>query len=427
MSGKRQIELQFTSKAARVAFAGLICALVAVLSLRLGRISWAAEQAEFPEVGNIWGALAVDERNADLHNWAGLLYLNGDSAQPEKAVSEFRRATTLAPENAQFWANLGRACFSANDLECAASAYEQSFAAAPSRPQFLNELAMFHLATGDIQKALPEVARLLEMEPASARFALGVCLQQASPEVVWRNVVQHHPRRSVQIEFFNLLTNRALDEDARRFWTEYVSSRPALTLQEAAPYLGVLERKQDLSDLVRVYRDLEDLHVAGIPPRSGDNLVVNSGFEQTPTNIGLDWHLTQEPFLDTEVVPIGTGNALMLNFTVASNAEYESAYEWVAVDPNRKYQFGARVRAEEITSDSGPRLLIVDPSCDQCASATSEGTTGTASWHLVSAEFTTAPTTHAVRLLVWRPRSRSYPPDISGQFWIDNVWLREIH
>jgi tetratricopeptide (TPR) repeat protein len=423
----RQIDMQQNSAIARTVFVLTVCFAVGFFSYCVARIAWAAEQVESRDRSRIPMALAADESNPSLHNWAGILYLDGDQLQSERAVQEFRRAAALNPRVADYWANLGRACFITNDPGCAEGAYERSVVAAPLNPRFLNELAMYYLATGNMQKALRGVHRLLEIEPATANSALSLCLRAVSPELLWSAVVHDQTKVAVRMEFFQILSERGMGDSAERYWAEFAASRPTLSLEDAEPYLNFLESKRNYSVLIQVWQDLENLHAKGIPSRAEGNLVVNPGFEQTPTNLGLDWHLRPEQFLDTQIAASERGNALQLEFTVPHNAEHEPAYQIVPVSPGKTYQLRGRARSQEITSDSGPRLRIVDPACSDCVNASSDGATGTTEWHDISATFTAGPATQLVRLSVWRPRSRSFPTEISGRFWLDDVSLRSLY
>jgi hypothetical protein len=115
-----------------------------------------------------------------------------------------------------------------------------------------------------------------------------------------------------------------------------------------------------------------------------------------------------------------------VDFTVPNNAVYEPVMEFVAVEPGQTYVLAGYVRSEAIASDSGPRLRAVDPGCPACLDVSTEGTTGTTGWRQVSVQFTTGATTEAVRISVYRPRSRVFPMDISGQAWFDDVSVRPI-
>jgi tetratricopeptide (TPR) repeat protein len=426
MTTNRQIEMWENSLFARTVFVLTVCFAVSLFSYRVARIAWAAEQVDSVDRSRIPTVLAADESNPALHNWAGSLYLDGEQLQPEKAVREFTRAVDLNPRVADYLANLGRSCFITGDLGCAQQAYERSVAAAPLQPHFLNELAMYYLATGDTQQALPGFHRLLEMEPAAANSALSVCLRTVSPDFLWNAVVHDQTKVEIRVEFLQILGEQGKGDTAQRFWADFVASRPTLSLDDTKPYLEFLESQRNYSQLIQVWHDLESLRAAGVPSRKPGNLVVNPGFEQPPTNLGLDWHLQPEQFLDTRIVASDHGNALQLEFTVPHNAEHESAYQLVPVTPGKTYEVRGRARSEEITSDSGPRLRVVDPACDECVNVSSDGAIGTSEWHKLSASFTAGLATQLVRISVWRPRGRSFPTEISGRFWLDDVSLRSL-
>ena len=118
--------------------------------------------------------------------------------------------------------------------------------------------------------------------------------------------------------------------------------------------------------------------------------------------------------------------ALRIDFTVPRNSDYELAYQFVPVVPGRTYQLSAYVKSQAITSDSGPRLRVLDQNCAACLEVTTEGSSGTTDWHPVTTQFTTGPTTDLIRLSIWRPRGRSYPMEISGQAWFDDISLHPI-
>jgi hypothetical protein len=112
-----------------------------------------------------------------------------------------------------------------------------------------------------------------------------------------------------------------------------------------------------------------------------------------------------------------------VDFEVKRNDDNEPVYQAVPVVPNGQYRLEAFVRSESITSDSGPRLRVRDPTCSECLDASSEPTIGTTRWHAVPLNFSTGPKTRLVQVSVWRPRSRAFPTEISGEFWLDAVSL----
>jgi hypothetical protein len=155
--------------------------------------------------------------------------------------------------------------------------------------------------------------------------------------------------------------------------------------------------------------------------------VFNGDFEQVPLNAGFDWRATplRDVAVDFQAPRVFRGNkAVRVDFTVNQNEEYEILSQIVPVAPLRNYRLEAYVRSESITSDSGPRLRILDFVAPARLDVSTSPVLGTTDWHPVVLTFSTGPTTRLVRLAVWRPRSRRFPTEISGSFWIDAISLR---
>jgi len=117
---------------------------------------------------------------------------------------------------------------------------------------------------------------------------------------------------------------------------------------------------------------------------------------------------------------------LRIDFAVGRNADYELLNQIVRIKPNTQYQLTAYVRSDNLTSDSGPRLRVVEMGCGDCAARTSDPTVGTTPWHQIDVEFMTQAQTQAVKISFWRPQNQPYPSDITGTVWLDNVTLRTV-
>jgi hypothetical protein len=160
-----------------------------------------------------------------------------------------------------------------------------------------------------------------------------------------------------------------------------------------------------------------------------DNLIFNGDFEQVPLNAGFDWRTREVPYLSLAFPDSGAyrgSRCLRLDFTVGRNDESEAVYQFVPVVPYQGYSLTAYARSNNITSDSGPRLRVLDPACPACLDVSSETTVGTTPWHPVSLKFSTGDHAQVVRVSVWRPRSRTFPTAITGTFWLDTVSLERL-
>ena len=197
----------------------------------------------------------------------------------------------------------------------------------------------------------------------------------------------------------------------------------------AEPYLDKLLQFGHIDEAQGVWRDLQALGVVSrAPAGEQDNLVFNGDFEQTPLDAGLDWRHEADPYmaLDFADESAHTGRrCLRIDFTVGRNEEHAPVYHWVPVAPNQAYRLTAYVRSQDITSDSGPRLRVTDPLHPDSAPALSEATIGTTPWRQVGLDFCTGADTKLVQLSIIRLRSRGFPSEITGSFWLDNVILKQ--
>ncbi len=153
----------------------------------------------------------------------------------------------------------------------------------------------------------------------------------------------------------------------------------------------------------------------------------NGGFEQPPLGAGFDWRSQPSSYVSVDFAdasPYEGAHCLRVDFPVGQNDEFEPVYQILPVVPNQAYTLAAYVRSRDITSDSGPRLRVTDPDCPSCLDASTDTTVGSTPWHTVTLRFSAGPQTQAVRVSVWRPRSRVFPMEISGSFWLDAVSVR---
>jgi hypothetical protein len=159
------------------------------------------------------------------------------------------------------------------------------------------------------------------------------------------------------------------------------------------------------------------------------NLVYNGRFNHLPLDAGFDWRDPNTQYVETDFQdPYGERDStcLRVDYAAGKNLESEPVYEFVPVMPNHSYRLQADVRTDSVTSDSGPRLRVLDPVCPECLNVSTETTVGTTPWHQLTLDFTTGAQTRLVRLSVWRIRSRTFPMEISGSFWLDNVSITPL-
>jgi hypothetical protein len=194
----------------------------------------------------------------------------------------------------------------------------------------------------------------------------------------------------------------------------------------AMPYVDRLLDNLEYDQAKQVWTDLQSKGLISANKPTGE-LVFNGSFTEKPLNGGFDWRLREQPYLYLDVARPAScqeDSCLYVNFTVPQNLEYEPAYEIIPVKPHQLYSLSAYVRSQDITSDSGPRLRVADPQCAACLSVMTPPVVETRAWHKVELTFITGAHTQVVKLSVFRPRSRVFPMEISGEFWLNSVSIK---
>jgi tetratricopeptide (TPR) repeat protein len=380
---------------------------------------------ETPTVGR-W-LLALDADDPRLQNRLGQVY---EDIDPAESLRHLRRATQLSPDSRHYWSDLESACESMADTECIDQAGERLLKLCPMVPSYHWLAAQSSLRTNQLDRALAEFRRLLELDPTYAAATWSSLQTVQKPDPIFQKVLADSADVQLKVGYVDFLSDQGDNDTAYRIWRLVVADSRPFPFSSAAPYLERLIALGRIEEAVNVWQDLERL---GIVKRyeadEKDNLIFNGDFEQSPLNAGFDWRVGPLTYLAVDFSAPGAyhgARCLRVDFTVSRNDEYEPAYQIVPVLPHHAYTLEAYVRSEDITSDTGPCLRVSDTQPAGFPDAISDTTVGTTPWHPLRLSFSTGPQTRAVRLSFWRPRSRVFPTEISGISWLDAVSLHGV-
>ncbi len=404
------------------------------LAYRTLRISLSATLAGSMSVAKLQKAIKLDARNPEAFRRLGLAYpysLSSQSSERGEAVRQLRRAVELRPQNAWYWAELASACEDAGDRACADHGIEQALGLSPATPRLRWLAANYYLRTDRMDVALSQFRRLLELGPQYSQSAFRVCLRAASdPWVVYERVLSPANNPQLTLAFVNYLSKQGQLDDACRIWGRISSVPFPLDFNQAQPFLDALIDQGRVQDAEKVWKDLITLgavtRAAGAEPADA---LFNGGFESNVLNGGFDWRFNPSPYATVNFpgrLAYQGVRCLEISFAVSRNQEFEPLYQLVPVVAGESYLLRAHVRSDNITSDSGPRLRVADAYHPEQLMGVTEDTRGTGGWRPVQVEFRAAPQTRLVRISVWRPRSRGFPSEISGTFWMDAVSLEPV-
>ncbi len=379
-----------------------------------------------PRVG-CW-LLVLDADDPRLQNQLGQAY---ERIDPAASLRHLRRATQLSPDSPLYWSDLESACEFMADAQCADQAGERLLELCPMVPYYHWIAVQSSLRTHQLDRALAESRRLLELDPGYAGGTWSSLQTVQKPDAIFQKVLAGSADVPLQVRYVDFLSEQGDNDAAYRIWRLVTADSRSFPFASAAPYLERLIARGRIEEAVTVWQDFERLGIVKRPRADEkDNLIFNGDFEQPPLGAGFDWQAGPGTYLVVDFSAPGAyhgAHCLRVDFTVSRNDEYEPAYQIVPVLPHHAYTLEAYVRSEDILSATGPCLRVRDTQPAGFPDAISATTVGTAPWHPVRLSFSTGPQTRAVRLSFWRPRSRVFPMEISGTCWLDAVSLHDTN
>ncbi|MBI4461776.1 MAG: hypothetical protein HY653_02615, partial [Acidobacteria bacterium] len=232
------------------------------------------------------------------------------------------------------------------------------------------------------------------------------------------------------LDYLNYLVEQNKMEAALGAWSRLLELGLAFEPARAFAYLDGLIRHRRVEELVAAWQALVERHpVVFRRPRYDSNLLLNGDFESEILNGGLDWRVTPVEGVVVRVDSLtffdGT-RSLEIRFDGSRNTVYHHVLQYVPVRPRTLYRFMGYVRAEGITTDSGPRFQLYDVYQPDRFFLSTENVRGTMSWTLEQLEFTTGPETRLLALRLARPPSPKLDNQIAGTAWIDRLSLTPV-
>jgi len=364
--------------------------------------------------------------NADAWDLLGRFYqwdfMHSDMS---RALVNYQKAAQRNPLSADYWMDLASVYEATRDEAGAQQAFERAKAVYPTSAEvafhygnFLLREQKYPEAYDELRQAVQTDRTLLPLVISRAWRANGD-VNQLLDRVVPADVDAY----SRALDFFG----SAHDADpALAVWHRLLGFGRFVPLSRTFPLLDELIREDRADDARRVWR--EALAAADQPHMEpgGGSLIWDGGFQQEFPNGGLGWRWKETPGVsidfDFQAAP-NSSRAVRLDFSGGSNVSLSAPFEFVPVEPNRSYHFHAYLRANEITTESGPRFSISDPNHPNALNVLTEDFTGSRPWTAVEADLSTGPETHFLLVQLVRDPSRLFDNKLSGTAWIADVSL----
>jgi tetratricopeptide (TPR) repeat protein len=212
-------------------------------------------------------------------------------------------------------------------------------------------------------------------------------------------------------------------------WNRLIAKDPHTDWNRAFALTDMLVAQEKFDEAGTVWRRAMKGKAGSEQGYTGDSLVFDGGFEQDIAGGGFGWRqndaLGAEFDFDTDVKHSGSRSA-RLTFDGTKNLSYEGLFQYVLVTPSTHYLCQGFLRADQISTESGMRLEILDPNHPRDLDVLTQNETGTLPWTLEQADFTTGPQTHLILIRVTRRPSERLDNKLRGTVWIDDVSLAPV-
>lgn len=372
-------------------------------------------------------ALRWDPGNAQYYDaLATMRHFYADSDNPDEQVKLYRRAVSLAPQNAFYWADLGTALDWTGDRNEALRAFEHSEELFPNSPDINWKLANFYIRNGITVDGLHALRKILlgGGVPQQDIFSLAEKATEDKQTILEEMVPHQAP---ILASYLNYQASAGDMPAAEQVWNKLLALKLPFELPDSFFYLEALIQKRQTEQLAHAWSALADRFPEKVASlRVAPNLVTNGSFESDILNGGLDWRVVPVEgvavSIDSQYVVDGA-RSIRIEFDGTRNVDYGHALQYVLVRPNTRYQFYGYVRTDAITTDSGPRFQIFDAYNFATMLAATDNTVGTSGWIEQRLEFKTPSDTSLLVIRVARPTSDKFDNEIRGIVWIDKVRL----
>ncbi len=347
---------------------------------------------------------------------------------PNRSVQLCETATRLSPNDAHYWADLGSAYDRAGRADDANRAFEKARELFPNSPDINWRLSNFYVRTNRASYAVPLLQKVLDAGGVDDKqvFSLASRTGIDNTEIVAKMLPARGP---VFVDYLNFLVASGRLDTAKEVWASLLKSGLQFGVSDAFPYFDALIHSREVDTASRVWRELGERFPGEVRLRNSlPNLVTNGDFDFAILNGGFDWRIIPTAGATVTIEPAERTHRpglLRIDFNGSQNPEYGGVFQLIPVEPRTRYQFGAEVRTEGITTDSGPRFQIFDEYTFQNLFVSTPNRIGSSGWSRVQLSFQTGADTRLVLVRVERPASQKFDNKISGTLWLRHVSLVE--
>jgi len=399
--------------------------LSAMMSWAAVRHGMAAHWARSGQLDQWLQAAAWEPDNPEHWYRLGRYYqIDFESADATQAISNYQRATSIAPGSAKYWLDLAEARETALQHAEAEQAFRRAQQAYPLSAEVSWRFGNFLLRQNRQDEAFRKIHDALSVQPSLTALAISRCWQSA-PDIERILKLALPTGQETYWGAIDFLVEAREPGAAMVVWKRLMAGNPSFPLQKTFRLQDMLVETGYADDARSVWQQAFSAGMNQPGPQLGGSLLWNGNFEQELLNGGLAWRF--RPVAGAALsfdgrVAHSQSRSLRVVFDGTHNVDFQQPWQYVVVEPNTRYRLSAYFRTENLTTSSDVRLEIQETHFGDVLQAIPR-LAGTQYWAPREAEFTTAADTRLVRVVLRRRPSQKLDNKISGTIWMDDVSL----
>jgi tetratricopeptide (TPR) repeat protein len=349
--------------------------------------------------------------------------LDFSNPDPNAAVQNYQKAVRDDPNSSFYWMDLASAYEDVGNLPEAQRAFDKAESVYPisalvawNYGNFLVRVENYQAGYGKIQKAVRTDPMLLP---------LAISRTWRSTESVDDLLNQVLPAaREAYLQALTFFTSIRRPDLGLQVWQRLIALHRPFAIADTVPFQDSLIAADRADDERQVWRGALEASGRAQDEPSNGSVIWNGDFARDFTNGGLDWRWMSPAGVVASFDspgPSKKGRSIRLEFGGGSNISLEEPAQVVPVTPGRTYHFHGWLRTEQITTESGVQISIIDPNHANAVNWATDNFTGTHAWTAIDEDVTASPQTHFLLVRLLRNPSRLFENKISGTVWLSDV------
>jgi len=340
----------------------------------------------------------------------------------QKSLTEYEKATALAPHDYRLWFALGKARERSGDAVGAELALKKAVELAPSYSRLRWAYGNIILRQGKTAEGFAEMRRAAESEKTFINPLVATAWQIFDGDITQ---IKQNIGDSTQINFVlpSFLAKQNRFDEAFAIWNSLPVEAKKTTFKEnGEEFFKQLIEVKKYRDALRVKTQIRESDTENFAV----GVISNGGFETDikPNADIFGWQIADgvQPQIGFDVIQKQGGNqSLVVVFNSPNGQDFRSLSQTVVVESGKSYGLEA-VFKSNLKTTATFKWEIVDASDGKVLAAT-EAVATNADWTSLKADFTVPENTQAVTIRLARDICKTTACPISGKIWFDDFNL----